>query len=138
MLPLSEIRAFHAEGSQKDIKRGSIIKFGNVKKDIGGCYNRMHSVFSCKDRGLYFFYVTMTAYGGKGYGQVWFDIVQDGNVRGQGVTGNGDDAPVGGIYAMIRCTPKSFVWVKQHEQHWYGNQGMWAHHCQFGGFKIAN
>ena len=66
---------------------------------------------------------------------MWFDIVQDGLANGQGVTGNGDDAPVGGIYAMIRCYPGSHVWVKQHGT-WFWKQGMWSHHSQFGGFKI--
>ena len=78
----------------------------------------------------------MAAYGGKGYGQVWFNIVQDGHVKGSGVTGNGDDGPVGGIFAMIRCTPGSHVWVKQSGT-WFWNQGMWWGHSQFGGFKIG-
>ena len=114
----------------------STIKFGNAKINIGGCYNPSSSIFTCKDRGLYYFYVTITAYGGKGYGQVWFDIVQDGRAKGQGVTGNGDDAPVGGIYAMIRCYPGSHIWVKQ-QGTWFWKQGMWSHHSQFGGFKIS-
>ena len=129
--------AFHAEGSEKDIPRFSIIKFGKVKTNIGGCYNSSNFIFTCKDEGLYHFYVTMTAHYGKGYGQVWFNIVQDGNTMGSGVTGNGEDGPVGGIFAMIRCYPGSHIWVKQRGDTRPYKQAMWGGHSQFGGFKIA-
>ena len=79
----------------------------------------------------------MTAYGGKDYGQVWFNIVQDGHVKGSGVTGNGDNAQVGGIFAMIRCYVGSHIWVKQRGDRPPWRQGMWGGHSQFGGFKIA-
>ena len=129
--------AFHAEGSQKDIQPSRIIKFGHVKTNIDGCYNSSSSKFTCKDRGLYFFYVVIAAYNGKGYGQVWFQIVQDGHGRGSGVTGYGEDGPVGSIFAMIRCTPGSHVWVRQNAAGRPWKQGMWYGHSQFGAFKIA-
>ena len=132
------VRAFHAEGSQKDIHHHSIIRYGNVKTNIGGCYNPSSSIFTCKDRGLYFFYVVIAAYHGRGYGQVWFNIVQDGHIRGRGVTGHGEDGPVGSIFAMIRCTPGSHIWVKQSGYNPDRNQAMWWGHSQFGGFKIGN
>ena len=126
------VRAFHAEGSERVIHHGSTIKFRNVKINMNGCYNPASSIFTCKDKGLYYFYVTITTYGGKGYGQVWFMIVQDGRNRGYGVSGR-----VGGIFAMIRCSPGSHVWVKQsgYKPSWI--QAMWGGHSQFGGFKIA-
>ena len=129
--------AFHAEGSQKDIQHSRIIKFGNVKTNINGCYNPASSIFTCKDRGLYHFYVVISAYHGRGYGQVWFNIVQDGNTRGQGVTGLGEDGPVGSIFAMIRCYPGSHIWVRQRGDAHHFKQAMWVEHSQFGGFKIA-
>ena len=46
-------------------------------------------------------------------GKVWFNIVQDSHERGSGVTGYGEDGPVGSIFAMIRCTPGSRIWVRQ-------------------------
>ena len=108
-----------------------------MKTNIGGCYNPSSSIFTCKDRGLYFFYVTLTAYTGKNYGQVWFNIVQDGNTRAQGVTGHGDTGPVGSIFAIVRCYPESHIWVKQRGDRPSWKQAMWVSHSQFGGFKIA-
>ena len=133
------VRAFHAEGSERvtSIHHASTIKFGNVKINIGGCYNPASFIFTCKDRGLYQFYVVIAANHGRGYGQVWFNIVQDGNTRGQGVTGLGEDGPVGSIFAMIRCYPGSHIWVKQRGDRPSWKQAMWGKHSQFGGFKIG-
>ena len=133
----SKLRAFHAEGSHKDIHIGRIIRFGNVKTNIDGCYNPASSMFTCKDRGIYFFYVVLSAYSGKGYGQVWFQIVQDGHIRGSGVTGNGTGGPVGSIFAIIHCSPGSQVWVKQRGISGPWKQAMFGTHSQFGGFKIG-
>ena len=66
---------------------------------------------------------------------MWFNIVQNGFNRGQGVTGISTGA-VGSIFAIIRCYPGSHIWVKQSGAGPY-TQAMWKHHSQFGGFKIA-
>ena len=54
-----------------------------------------------------------------------------------GTIGNGENGQVAGIFAMIRCSPGSHVWVKQsgYKPSWI--QAMWGVHSQFGGFKIA-
>ena len=131
------VRAFHAEGSHKVIHHHSTIRFGSVKTNIDGCYNPSSAIFTCKDRGLYFFYVVIAAYSGNGYSQVWFNVVQDGHIRGSGVTGYGEHGPVGSIFAMIRCTPGSHVWAKQSGVGPAWNQAMYWGHSQFGGFKIG-
>ena len=64
-------------------------------------------------------------------------ILQDGRNMGYGTTGNGENGQVGGIFAMIRCSPGSHVWVKQRGFKPTWIQGMWGDHSQFGGFKIA-
>ena len=69
---------------------------------------------------------------------MWFNIVQDGHIRGRGVTGHGEDGPVGSIFAMIKCIPGSHIWVKQSGYKPRRNQAMWWGHSQFGGFKIGN
>ena len=123
------VKAFHAEGSQTDIHPKSIIKFGNVKVNVGGCYNPILSVFTCADNGLYLFYVTITS----NFKPVWYQMVQDGAQRLQGFTGSSASTH----FAMIRCYPKSHVWVKQGHFQPPKKQGMYGFHSQFGGFKIA-
>ena len=138
LITISDVKAFHAEGYRKeDIFHRSNIEFRNVKTNIGGCYNPANSTFTCKDKGLYHFYVTILSHTQRGYGQVWYDIVQDGRVMGYGITGNGETGQVGGIYAMIRCSIGSHVWVKQSGYRPGSRQAKWGPHFQFGGFKIA-
>ena len=98
------VTAFHAEGSQTDIHPKSIIKFGNVKMNVGSCYNPTLSVFTCADNGLYLFYVTISSNGKA----VWYEMVQDGAQALLGFTGRSATQ-----FAMIRCHPKSHVWVRQ-------------------------
>ena len=124
------VTAFHAQGRKtEDIHPKSIIKFGNVKMNVGGCYNPMLSVFTCADNGLYLFYVTISANGKA----VWYEMVQDGVQRLLGYTGSSASTH----FAMIRCHPKSHVWVKQGPYQPSSKQGMYGSHSQFGGFKIA-
>ena len=122
------VKAFHAEGSQTDIHPNSIIKFGKVKMNVGGCYNPTLSVFTCTD-GLYVFYVTISSNGGV----IWYEIVQDGKQRLSGFTGH-PSYSVSTHLAMIRCHPRSHIWVKQSRAY---KQGMYWGHSQFGGFQIV-
>ena len=79
------VTAFHAQGRKtEDIHPKSIIKFGNVKVNVGGCYNPILSVFTCADNGLYLFHVTITS----NFKPVWYQMVQDGVQRLQGFTGS--------------------------------------------------
>ena len=73
---------------------------------------------------------------GQGYGQVWFQIVQDGHIRGSDVTGYGTHGIVGSIFAMIQCSPGSQVWVKQTGVGTSWKQDIYGGHSQFGGFRI--
>ena len=132
---LGNKQAFHARGSQKDIAINSLIKFGNVETNIHGGYNKVTSKFTCNDRGLYLFYVTLSSLHGKGYGAVWYMIVQDDEPKARGVTGHGV-ASVSTHFAMIRCNPRSQVWVKQGTFIPPWKQGMWPGHSQFGAFCI--
>ena len=126
-------RAFHAQGSHRDILHNNIIRFSSVKSNVHGGFNPSTSKFTCNDESLYLFYATIASYNGGGYGPVWFQIVQDGHVRAAGYTGDAKGS-VGTHFAMIRCRPGSQVWVKQ--GHVNSKQGMWEGHSQFGGFHI--
>ena len=129
-------RAFHAEGSQTFIQQNEIIKFGTVIENHHGGFNPKTSIFTCGNKGLYVFYVTISAYTDPGYGAVWYQIVQDSKVKAAGVTGLASGA-VGTHFAMIQCFVGSRVWVKQGHAKPFWKQGMWYGHSQFGGFQIA-
>ena len=133
-------RAFHATGSQRDIHPGAIIKFGNVKTNLHGDYNPSNSIFTCNNTGLYLFYVTMATYNGGGYGQVSYQIVQDGKVRAKSFTNYVMSGSFRGStqFAMIRCSPRNHIWVKQGSGRPSWKQGMFENRSQFGSFQIAD
>ena len=112
------------------------MKFENTTFNPHASYNPKTSIFTCDRDGIYVFYVTLMPHKKYRFNQHQYQIIQDHQALTRGFTGRGFNA----MFAVVRCSPGSRVWVggkavHSHSLQWRSWKSISLN--QFGGYQIA-
>ena len=101
--------------------------------NFGNYYDVDTSMFVCRDNDLYVFFATVLS---SFETPVWFAIVKDNVIQGNGYTGATSAGMNSGTdMAIVQCTERSQIWVKC--SHTNPRQQVHSAHSFFGGFRIG-